>query len=106
MPTKNFTREFNRLYSNLNELFRRIYDAEHEYPSKTCAIWFVDDLNTLMSDAKLISMLTSEQIDNIVEKSIMLRKTNLIDINIKRELSLMVKQLKEFKNTKSNVMEV
>ena len=90
-------KRFNLIYNNLNELFGRIYDINDAYPNRTCAIWFVDELNKLLSDSVLRSMLKVEQIDNIFEKGSNLLRTNLLEGNVKKELKILLKNLEEAK---------
>ena len=89
------TREFNRLYGNLKEVFRRIYDTQHNYPKETCAIWFVNDLDSLLKNERLKKRLTSDQIGNIVFMGMNLSKTDLIDSESKRHLRYLIKELKD-----------
>ena len=103
MTDKGITREFNRLYGNLAELFRRIYDDEKDYPRETCARWFVNELNVLMSDDKLKSRLNEQYINHILEMGVNLRRTKLIDNEFKKELTSYIKELK---NIKKNILEV
>ena len=89
------TKEFKRLYGNLNELFRRIHDDKQNYPKDICARWFVSELDVLLKDYRLKERLTSDQIGNIIFMGMKLSKTDLIDDETKRYLRSLVKELRD-----------
>ena len=93
----NKAREFNRIYSNLIELCKRVYDDENVYPKNICAKWFVTMLHTLLKDEQLKSMLDEEQIKVIHEASLNVRKTKFIENVDKRTLTGLIKELKAIK---------
>ena len=97
MSTNINIREFNRLYGNLNELHRRVFDEEKEYPRVLCAKWFVRELMTILNTDDLRQMLTQEQVDNIIENSISLLRARIFDNEYKQAIVLGIKELRKFK---------
>ncbi len=95
MGSNGITKEFNRLYGNIIEVYRRIGDVDKDYPVNTCAWWFVNDLKTLMEDDRLKSKLNDEQISQILVRGRELIKTSLIDNSTKKVLSVLLKELKQ-----------
>ena len=100
MTTKGI-REYNRLYGNLVELFRRVY-AEESYPKETCAKWFVAELDELMSKDDLKNQLNEDHINHILEMGVNLRRTDFISNEYKK---ILTDNMKELKNTKKALVE-
>jgi hypothetical protein len=95
MINKENTREFNRLYNNLKELFRRIHDDKHNYPKDICADWFVNGLDELLQNESFKERLTTEQIGNIIFMGMNITKTDLLDNENKRYLRSLIKGLRD-----------
>ena len=93
MAQQKGVKKFNTIYNNLNELFRRINDVDCNYPEHTCALWFVDELNNLLADDLLKSMLTVEQMDNIKKMGSNLLRTNLLENKIKKILKQLLRDI-------------
>ena len=98
MAQQKGVKEFNRLYDNLNELFRRIFDTAKDYPVKTCAEWFVDHLNTILSSKDYRAMLTEDKVKNIMNMINKLKRSDALDLIAKNGLEYSIIQLKEIKN--------
>jgi hypothetical protein len=97
-------KEFNRLYNNLVELHRRVVDVWRKYPIRLCAEWFVDHLTTMLEESSYRQKLEVEEIDNIVEMSINILRTKLLDNDNKALLISNIKQLRQLKQSKlSNI---
>ena len=99
MAQQKGVRRFNKAYYNLNELFRRINDVDCNYPEHTCALWFVDELNNLLEDDLLKSMLTVEQMDNITKMGSNLLRTNLLENKVKKVLKQLLCEVESIKVT-------
>ena len=91
-------REFNRLYGNLIELCIRIYDEEGKYPKTTCAIWFVDELGTIMTNDNLKALLQDSTVVLILEMCSNIRKSQYLDNSNKKLLSGYINELKTIKS--------
>ena len=104
--TKKGTREFNVLKGNLVELHRRIFDCENEYPHHICANWFVEHLITLMQNDDFKSQLMEDQVDKILEMSIDLLRTKLLDAEYKNGLIINVRELRSMKETFKQTIQV
>ena len=92
---KGITREFNRVYGNLKEVFRRVYDKSYVDYHEMCASWFVNELKTLLEDENLRERLTNDQIGTIVFMGMNLSKTKLLDDEEKRCIRGLIKDLKD-----------
>lgn len=99
---KGWKREFNRLYSNLAELCRRVY-AEDSYPRRACAKKFVDDLKKLVDNEQMLGLFTESIIIHILEMSKNLLRTDYIDTTYKSELR---KHAQKLKSLRVNILEV
>ena len=91
-------KEFDRLYGNLKELFRRIHDDTNKYPREICGSWFVQTIETLAENAYFRSRLTNEQLGNIVFMSMRLCRTDYIDALSKNRLRFLVSELNVKRN--------
>ncbi len=89
-----FSKEFNRLYGNLKELFRRIHDQENNYPKRICANWFVNTLAEIIEKPQLRVFLTHEQVSSIAFMSMNLGKTEFLNDEDKNVLQSLLKDLK------------
>lgn len=96
---QNFNKEFNRLYANLKELFRRIHDQENNYPKRICANWFVSTLEEIVQNPKLSAFLTHEQVGSIAFMAVNLAKTELLNEENKNSLQELLQTLKTSEST-------
>ena len=103
---ENSTREFNRLIGNLIELHRRVFDADKEYPRNICANWFVEHLIELMQNSDFKSRLTAEQVNKILNISIDLLRTKLLDTEYNDYLIDNVRELRNMKKQFECTMQV
>lgn len=87
-------REFNRLYKNLQEVCNRIYDDENNYPKKACADWFLNDLQTLIGDSDLITLLDIDKINLILEMSANIRRNDYLHNQSKNRITALMRELK------------
>lgn len=99
MYTKVNVREFNRLYGNLNELHRRVFDKENGYPQTLCAKWFVRELMGIINKEDFSQRLNQEQIDLILDKSVSLLRAKILDSEYKQALVFEVKELRKLKSS-------
>ena len=89
---KGNVREFNRLYGNLIEVCNRVF-GDNDYPKEACANWFVNDLQTLLGNAQLKSLLREEQMILILEMATNLRTTTYLASSNKKVLTQLIKEV-------------
>ena len=95
---QDFNKEFNRLYGNLKELFRRIHDQENNYPKRICANWFVNTLAEIMQNPEVKVYLTHEQVNSIAFMALNLVKTEFLNEEDKETLQSLLQNLKNAEN--------
>ncbi len=101
MVTKSVIREFNRLNGNLNELHRRIFATDKEYPKALCAEWFISDLTTIVENEMFSIRLTDEDISKIVIMANDLLRTTILKGVDKKNLSQLIKLVTAMKVDKT-----
>ena len=94
---KGLVQEFNRLYSNIIELHRRVF-SETNYPRRACAVRFLGELQDLLIEEDFVNILSEDQINEIGAMAIDVHKTNLItNREDKQLLSSLIRELKVLK---------
>lgn len=85
--------EFNRLYGNLNELYKRTNDKQGRYPKDICVAWFVETASEILSNNKFREKLTAYHISNIANKASNLKELDIANNKQNKQLDLIIAEL-------------